>query len=257
MPRYCWARGLSGCSPDVSAEHFVSKALFPNSVTIQGFKWCKDQPKTVGINSLAANVLCRSHNSALSELDAEALRVWNALKRISDRQAEAAAAESLARRIGGRRRIELAAPPQPLHVQADGSVLERWAFKMMIGVVAGGTREGFLDDWTPPEPLAQFVFGQGTLPRGCGLGIVATIGERVEDWDHVSFDLIRSVNASPPQAEGFLIGFRGLRLAGSSTVPLASLHTPRDFANPEQVLLRPRRLTFEPAGEIALRWTGP
>jgi hypothetical protein len=57
----------------MSAEHLVSRALFPESVTIQGFEWCRETPKMIGINSLTSNVLCRHYNSALSELDAAAL----------------------------------------------------------------------------------------------------------------------------------------------------------------------------------------
>jgi len=46
------------------------KGALSDSVSIRGFDWCKDKPKTIGINSLTANVLCRDHNSALSDLDA-------------------------------------------------------------------------------------------------------------------------------------------------------------------------------------------
>lgn len=85
MPRVCWARAVSTCSKEMSGEHLVSKALFPDSVNIQGFKWCHDRPKAIGINSLTANVLCRDHNSELSDLDNAALRAWEALKRIRGR----------------------------------------------------------------------------------------------------------------------------------------------------------------------------
>src|SRR5262249_12435781 len=123
----------------------------------------------------------------------------------------------------------------------DGPRLGRWCFKVTINLVASGNIQNFPDDWEPRQSLVRFVFGEGSLPDGCGLGQVAVVGEKVENPDYFSFDLIRRIEPSeqPPDAEGFLITFRGLRLAGSSTHPLASLHTALDPDNPEQVLLHP------------------
>ncbi len=60
-----------------------------------------------------------------------------------------------------------------------------------------------------------------------------------------------------PEVEGFLLAFRGLRLAGSSTRPLTYLHTPRDFANPEQVLLRPQWFDFVGIKtDVSFDWSG-
>jgi len=231
----------------MSGEHLVSKALFQDSVSIRGFDWCKDKPKTIGINSLTANVLCRDHNSALSDLDAAALRVWSALREFGDRQEASAMAARL--------RIPTARP-RPMHVRVDGRRLERWAFKMMVNLVASGTQPGFPEAWEPPLQLARFVFGQAALPDGCGLGLAVSFGERLDDWDHVSFAVIRTVNREPPQAEGFLMAFRGLRFAGSSTTPLHKVHTPADFGNPEQILLRPNRIIFKPTGRLDFLWAG-
>ena len=51
-------------------------------------------------------------------------------------------------------------------------------------------------------------------------------------------------------------GFWGLRLAGSPTRPLESLHTPVSAINPEQVLLRTRRLELLPRAEVNFDWSG-
>jgi len=53
-------------------------------VSIRGFSWCPDDYITVGINSLTANVLCRAHNSRLSDLDAAAYDMWCVLRQVSD-----------------------------------------------------------------------------------------------------------------------------------------------------------------------------
>src|SRR2546426_3801833 len=144
MPRRCWARSIGDCSEKLSGEHLVSKALFSESVTVRGFDWCKDRPKTIGINSLAAKVLCVRHNSALSELDAAALKVWNALKELADVQEGIALAARLRIPVG---------PPRPLRLRVSGSRLERWAFKTTVNHVAAGARDAFPDGWEPPPDL--------------------------------------------------------------------------------------------------------
>ncbi len=84
------------------------------------------------------------------------------------------------------------------------------------------------------------------------------LGEKLEDPDNISFQLIRRTGPAdePPEVEGFLIGFRGLRFAGSSTRPLLSLHTPVSPLNPEQVLLRPKHVEFLPVGKVDFDWSG-
>jgi len=150
----------------MSGEHLVSKALFPESVTIRGSTGARTSRRTIGINSLTANVLCRDHNSALSDLDAAALRVWNALREFSDRQ------EALA--WAARLRIP-SAKTQTLRMRVDGGRLERWAFKTMINLVAAGPGLVPRQTGEPPLRLARFVFGKETLPDGCGLGLVFTL----------------------------------------------------------------------------------
>lgn len=232
----------------MSGEHLVTKALFPGGYTIRGFPWCATEFKTVGVNALTANILCRRHNTDLSPLDAAAKDVWCVLRYIWDmnavRQAEAAAG------IRNRR--------SRVKFRLDGTHFERWAFKTMVNMVASGNVTGFGRDWEPPRELARHIVEGGALPEGCGLGLAVVIGEKVSDQDHISFALLRREDrpADAPEVEGFLMSFRGLRLAASSTRPLQSLHTPVNLINPEQVMLRPQRLELLPSGEVTLDWSG-
>lgn len=237
------------CADEMSGEHLISKNLFPGSVSIRGFPWCAEQFKTVGINSLTANILCRKHNSDLSELDAAAGNVWRALREVFDLQEDLRIAEAVTKT---RPKIERR------RYRLDGTRLERWCFKTTINMVASGNVRGFPADWEPRRELAEYVFGRSALPDGCGVGLAVVLGERIVDRDHVSFDLMRFIgrHGERPDVEGFLMGFRGLRLAGSSIRPLESLHTPTNFANPQQVMLRPRKLIFKGVGEVVFDWAG-
>lgn len=78
----CWAAACSGCGEGPSAEHIVSKCLFPEGfVNVSGFDWCKGEIKSIGVNGLARQILCKTHNSALSETDAEAKKAIGLFQR--------------------------------------------------------------------------------------------------------------------------------------------------------------------------------
>lgn len=85
----CWARSLGGCAAKISREHIVSAALWdgPN-ITVVGLPWCKDAAKPIGLSSLTAKILCRDHNTALSDVDKSAAASFRALQRSIDLEAD-------------------------------------------------------------------------------------------------------------------------------------------------------------------------
>ena len=66
----------------MSQEHLVSECLFEGDIKVMGLPWCKNVAKRIRIETLTDNILCRHHNSALSEVD-------NAAKHTLDTLAEA------------------------------------------------------------------------------------------------------------------------------------------------------------------------
>jgi len=66
----------------------VSESLFPQGVIqVQGFSWCKDKPKEIGMSGLTAKILCTRHNSDLSPVDdagAKAFNVFREMRRIAN-----------------------------------------------------------------------------------------------------------------------------------------------------------------------------
>lgn len=109
----CWAAACGGCGEGPSAEHIVSKCLFPEGVVhVSGFDWCKGETKSIGVNGLERQILCKTHNSALSETDAEAKKALGLFQR--------------------------SAPPtkdDPLgNNNVDGLKLERWLLKTAVNL---------------------------------------------------------------------------------------------------------------------------
>src|SRR3954469_10804919 len=72
----CWASCLGDCGEGASREHYISEGVFDGElITAFGLPWCSDHPATIGLGSAVAKILCRKHNSALSDFDGEAAKL--------------------------------------------------------------------------------------------------------------------------------------------------------------------------------------
>lgn len=169
----CWAASLGDCSDKQSGEHIVTAGIFSSdAVTVQGFSWCKDTPKEIGLASLVKNVLCKDHNSRLSPLDDTVIQLFDALRKavqLSDVRSK------LAPRRWTTKRFDV-----------DGTNLERWCLKTLITLSIGG--ESALgphskDADTPEDTLVQICFGMGRLQPPRGLYVAWEAGDKLETQD--------------------------------------------------------------------------
>lgn len=113
----CWAASCGGCGDGPSREHLLSNCLFPDGVVrVKGFDWCMDETKTVGVNGLARQILCKKHNSALSDTDAEAKKAVD----LFQRSVQPLSGSSISSN------------------KVDGHRLERWLLKTAINLAYGG-----------------------------------------------------------------------------------------------------------------------
>lgn len=153
----------------MTGEHHISRNQFGDgSVTVQGFPWCRDQPRTIGIDRLVANVLCGHHNNTSSPLDATAGATLQALRMIAER------ADRL--KAGGRRE-----PRQIVRISADH--LERWLLKTTINLtlqqLPAPTGGIFDNTGRPARRFIDIVFGRALFERAEGLTWVAQVGEQI------------------------------------------------------------------------------
>jgi hypothetical protein len=80
----CWADCLGNCQSKQSREHVVSGNLWLSStVMVQGFSWCAEAPKEIGIAGLTAKILCIKHNSDLFSVDSSAGDSFAALREVT------------------------------------------------------------------------------------------------------------------------------------------------------------------------------
>lgn len=117
----CYAKGKGACSSQMSAEHPIPLSVLQSfvdgkQVVVSGVQWA-DEEKLVGLASLTARVLCRDHNSALSNLDTELAKLQRAVEE----------AES---QVRGDSSFET--------VAIDGGLIERALTKVALGTLSGG-----------------------------------------------------------------------------------------------------------------------
>ena len=165
----CWAASLEDCEGKISREHLVSQALFPDgSITVSGLHWCKDKPITVGLASLTGKILCRKHNSELSELDTTVKQAFETFD-------ESMQLFQVRSKLKGRRWTIKT-------FTIDGALLERWFLKTLINlghdepwIIGEGSHPAGL----PNDELVKIAFGRAAFRAKAGLYTAAQNGEQV------------------------------------------------------------------------------
>ncbi|MGD0445103.1 MAG: hypothetical protein ABSA39_14310 [Edaphobacter sp.] len=155
----CWAWSLGDCGGGISREHYVSQSVFPDqSIFVQGLDWCLDKAKEIRIERLTAKILCKHHNTALSELDAAA---GAAFKSIQDYVATTNQRQAMP---------YLNWAPKELTI--DGPKLERWCLKTLLNfsfnrqLIIGPRAH---EPGKVPNDLVRIAFGIEEFTHGRGL----------------------------------------------------------------------------------------
>lgn len=150
----CCARGNGTCNSTISGEHYISEAMLKvlgPEVKISGLVVPE---KSLRTEVLKANILCTSHNSVLSPLDAVAKRLFENLR------------EHLLS-------MTKALPTSQLFL-LNGNDVEYTLLKMMTGLVASGA-VARLARQDVPEAWVKILFGRQAWPDERGLYVEQVI----------------------------------------------------------------------------------
>jgi hypothetical protein len=163
----CWAKSIGNCSDKLSREHLVSEGVFPDQMLIvQGWRWCKNEPREISINGLASKILCKSHNSLLSDVDRAGIDAMNVFREADKvRKARAAIQRPMRWRIKT--------------FTIDGSGLERWCLKTLINAMTEDEYKIGKDSEAIGKPSARLVriaFGQERFKVKAGLYGIGAVG---------------------------------------------------------------------------------
>ncbi len=172
----CWASVLGGCDEKISSEHIISQALFEKKmIMVQGFSWCLDKPKSIAKAGLTRNILCRTHNSKLSDLGVAAQDAFNVFRE--------------ATRLMEVRKDMNVKSFTFMRYSINGRLLERWFLKTLINLAWDGKLiigPGKHNRGTPSGDLVEIAFGRREFPSPAGLYLSAIIGENITLEDRVN-----------------------------------------------------------------------
>lgn len=188
--------------------------------------------KVVSTASLTAKVLCQRHNNLLSPLDEEAGRLADAIK---------------AARSGS----------EHIHHQVNGALLERWALKTLVNLLASRwTEKGYLP---PGQDIVAKVFGALPLEARSGLYLVENYQGQAPP-DSFSYAVLTAQRDSRSQVLGLIASVSGVLFALSvSHGPLDQLL--RDYSpfgpfetSSARTAYHPRRLSLgdRTTGDLSL-----
>lgn len=171
--RTCWAECLGNCSDKISREHVVSQSLFPEAdvINVSGFSWCKE-PKKIGLANLTAKILCKKHNSELSEIDSiggSAFGIFREVQRLTEVRTKLKHIRWKIQRFS-----------------IDGFGLERWFLKTLINLATTQDYKIGKDSTEVRQPsrrLVEIAFGLSQFEGKSGLFSVIDMSSEIQSTE--------------------------------------------------------------------------
>jgi len=237
----CYAAPLSDCARRIDREHPISKSILQvlnrtGELKIEGVRWLdKGEERRLSPDALASKMLCNRHNSALSTIDAQALRLFNAMVQLNEELGEGSAQRQ-------RERVWL----------FNGHDIERWMLKVLCGLIAARMFPlGPNGEVTalPSLDWLEVLWGQLPVPDQCGLYCFGDVGTVHKLSPEVNFRGM--FPASRSECVGLEMRFFGFGFG-------LSLIKDRIFS---PAVFRPKHLLFKGVGSanklIAFGWDRP
>lgn len=232
--RKCLFASTNNCGGGISGDHLISAAVLrritTDKITISG----KEFSRSVSINSSSLKVkrLCRRHNTALSPLDAQAGRFFNAVQ---------SAEETLASGIS---------PTQRLHL-FDGFDIERWLLKTLLAAYHARVSSVVPGTHMLPDYVMRLFEHQLAPPLGLYMPVRTGGGEqhKLKIAREASLNLI---------TEGTLVAGIAVSLSGLELKLLIAGHPYSIRGLNSQHVFRPKHINFFQAAEvvsIGMGWT--
>ena len=234
----CYLGFTQNCCTKISGEHFVSQGILRQigqSVSITGAPWQKTgEIKTFATKNLTANILCVRHNSAFSDVDTAAIRLFKFVTEINADLAQ----KSLSRK-------------KKFYV-VGGDDLEMWATKALLGLFHSQPKNTELAEYTINPTVVEDAIRMARLPKSCGIYLNARLGApRVHHENEITVGTITL------KEERRLIGLV-IDIGGVSFDFLMDPLGVNTLRQGETKLYRPAHLMFEGRGRahvIFLCWS--
>jgi hypothetical protein len=218
--KQCWAHSIGGCG-GLSREHIVSDAILRETVTVQGFPWCKEKPTKIPSASFKSWILCDRHNNALSPADSEIKNfVFSFKTYFQNSMAYDANPLQFAR--------------LPIRYCISGTLLERWFCKTLVNVATLVSSDAEIRT----ESVLPFLFQDRRFSRPYGLNFAVRTGQVIQSQDDcIAISPIFHTEANQQRlVVGGLFVFRGFHfivLLPTSLNPIRNGTLPLDTGHQE------------------------
>ena len=178
----CYASVFRDCCEKISGEHHVTRAILEElvlggGIQVAGTRWITSgEHKSLPVKALQSNVLCKRHNSALSNLDKVGLKFFKTLRSIhrNYRQPDR----------DKQRRLYL----------FNGHDIERWMLKLLCGAIASKNHSTNIPIDTlqteVPEKWLRVLYGFDYLKNDLGLYYVDLDGEARQTLQGVAYNVV-------------------------------------------------------------------
>lgn len=225
----CWignALNSTNCDRQSREHGFLPNAILESwqDISVQGLDWCPTS-KVVSAQSLTMKCLCRYHNTATSFADRSFNQFWDSVGEfVKFHEARSEVVNCICKKYvekPNRLRIKLrqlwwrldAMSPIKVLV-SDIKNVERWIAKHMCNMIYSKQYKiKTQNSWAIPKALVAFVMGTQDLKPGCGLYLVAEVGDKLQ----LAEQRLSSEGAfgTPADVLGICFSIRGLRFVFS------------------------------------------
>ena len=228
----CWAHQLGSCSDKISREHIVSRAHFSQDrILVQGFPWCKLEPKEISLDSLTVRRLCTHHNNLLGRLGVDA--------EVGNYMAAAREAKEVVDNVSRR----FAIPSRVERFTVNAALLERWLLKTLINLtvdspyLVGGDAPAL---GIPSKKFVEIAFGFSGFEGHAGMYVAAHAKQQLRFDERLSFSTIKRDEKC---VVGGLFEMRGCRFVlwlEADAPPVSFQHIPNSPQDWQAAEMKPR-----------------
>ncbi|HEY6222201.1 MAG TPA: hypothetical protein VIW26_00320 [Gemmatimonadales bacterium] len=228
VSKRCYAAQYHDCDGEPSSrEHWITRALLERlrrdgaGIEVTGLAWF-DGARASHEDEIIARVLCQRHNSMLSELDDAVIALHDAW-------------------LG-------AAEGKRVDVVIQGEKLERWALKVLLGMITSGAAriDGRKVKVKPPRAVVDVVFGRHELPPP--RGFYFALHDERDDELKIKVNIPPQGHPLEGTALGITIQFLAFRfLTYLSALPIAD-------GDNDRYIYRPAGIEFGDNARIEFVW---
>lgn len=215
----CYMAATADCGGGLSREHYISRGLIDGpELRVRGMPWQREEVARYSPDNLVARILCQRHNSAMSPLDAHAIRFFRAV--------EAGLTHAQRRSLSRK----------SLFYMTSGDGLELWAMKTLASLYASGigftTPEHRFRDFEPPM---ERIVAELSSPNPCSimtLSLPLTQDAHEEQIGRRAVSIGPIVDDETGELSGLLVRMHGIAL-------VFNIDLPDEDALPETEIIRP------------------